>query len=284
MSPVSAGPRPRPLRLAGGPRGVLLFHGLSSGPQELQYLARGLHLAGYTVQVPVLPGYSFAGADQALAPHAQWTAAAQAEFDALRARCEQVAVGGLCIGAVLALQLAARRGPEVAAVLALSTTLHYDGWATPWTRRLLPLAAWVPGAGRIGVREAAPFGVKDERLRGWIAAQMQATGASAAGAAILRVGDLLQARRLIKEVRASLPAITSPTLLLHARDDDAASPRSAFEVAQRVAARRVRCVLLADSYHMLSIDREKQRVLFEMRQFLDTGPDTEAGGGGRRAL
>ena len=280
VTAVSAGPRA--LRLAGGPRGVLLFHGLSSGPQELQFLARGLHLSGYTVHVPVLPGYSYAGAGQALARHAQWTAAATAEFDSLSARCDEVAVGGLCIGAVLALQLAARRAAEVAAVLALSTTLHYDGWATPWTRRLLPLAAWVPGAGRIGVRESAPFGVKDERLRRWIAAQMQATGASAAGAAVLRVGDLLQARRLIADVRARLPAITSPTLLLHARDDDAASPRSAFEVARRVSARRLRCVLLADSYHMLSIDHEKQRVLFEMRQFLDTSTDSEAGGAGRR--
>ena len=268
-SAPGVGPGPRALRLKAGPQGVLLLHGLSSGPQELQFLARGLHRAGYTVHVPVIPGYSFAGPGRALQGQRQWAAAALAEFDAMQADCAQVVVGGLCIGAVLALRVAALRAPQVLAVLALSTTLHYDGWATPWTRRLLPLAAWVPGAGRIGVRETAPFGVKDERLRGWIAQQMAEAGNSAAGAAVLRVRDLLEARRLIADVRRRLPDISSPVLLIHARDDDAATPRSAFEVARRVASRRVHCVLLADSYHMLSIDREKHQVLAEIKQFLD---------------
>ncbi len=282
--PASSGTAgPKTLDLPGGAHGVLLLHGLSSGPQELQYLARGLQRAGYTVQVPVLPGYSFAGAGQRLLPHTAWGTAALAAFDALQARCSTVAVGGLCIGAVLALRVAALRSTQVSAVLALSTTLHYDGWATPWYRRLLPLAAWVPGAGGWGVREVPPYGVKDERLRGWIATQMQEAGNSDAGAAVLRVRDLLQARQLMHAVRRRLPDITSPTLLLHARQDDAASTRSAFEVASRVASRQVRCVLLADSYHMLSIDREKQQVLAEMLAFLDHQISSSQANGSARA-
>ena len=276
----------RPLRLNAGPRGVLLFHGLSSGPQELQFLARGLHRAGYTVRVPVIDGYSYSGKAQVLGGHRQWADAALAEFDAMCGECDSVAVGGLCIGAVLALRVAALRSPLAGAVLALSTTLHYDGWATPWYRRLLPLAAWAPGAGRIKVREAPPFGVKDERMRGWIAAQMRESGNSEAGAAALKVRDLLEARRLIADVRRRLPDITAPTLLLHARDDDAASPRSAFEVARRVRARTVRCVLFGDSYHMLSIDREKHQVLAEMKDFLARQVRAEDGqsGAGRSNL
>ena len=268
--PASSGAAgPKTLDLPGGTHGVLLLHGLASGPQELQYLARGLQRAGYTVQVPVLPGYSFAGVGRRLLAHGDWAAAALAAFDALQARCRSVAVGGLCIGAVLALRVAALRSAQVSAVLALSTTLHYDGWATPWYRRLLPLAAWMPGVGNWGVREVPPYGVKDERLRGWIATQMQEAGNSDAGAAVLRVRDLLQARQLMHQVRRRLPDITSPTLLLHAQQDDAASTRSAFEVARRVASHQVRCVLLADSYHMLSIDREKRQVLAEITEFLD---------------
>jgi len=268
---AAAPPPPRTLDLKGGRQGVLLLHGLSSGPQELQFLARGLQRTGYSVRVPVIAGYSFGSGARGVQAHAQWAAAALAEFDALRQQCDSVAVGGLCIGAVLALRIAALRSPVTAAVLALSTTLHYDGWAAPWTRRLLPLATW-PGFGplarRIAVRESTPFGVKDERMRGWIAAQMREAGTSDAGAAVLTVHDLSQAQRLITEVRRRLPDIAAPVLLLHARDDDAASPRSAFEVAQRVASGHVRCVLLADSYHMISIDREKHRVLGEMKDFL----------------
>lgn len=264
-------PIPKPLYLAGGPQAVLLFHGLSSGPQEVQFLARGLHRQGYTVCVPMLRGYSHAA--RLAAPvrdaHAQWLADALAEFDRLRAEHEFVAVGGLCIGAVLALRIAALRGEQVAGVIGLSTTLHYDGWATPWSRRLLPLARFVPLAGRIAVREQAPFGVKDERMRAFIERQMREGGSSDAGAAVLLVRDLLEARRLMRDARAGLPEICAPTLLVHAREDDAASPRSAFEAASRVGTSRVRCVLLNDSFHMISIDREKHAVLAEMLEFLD---------------
>lgn len=275
MTAVAAGECPQPLQFDGGPRAVLLFHGLSSGPQELQFLARGLHRAGFTVRLPVIDGYTFGTFGHGSTGAASWQARALAEFDLLGERFASVAVGGLCIGAVLALRVAELRAAQAAAVLAMSTTLHYDGWATPWTRRLLPLARGVPLVGRIRVREGEPYGVKDERMRAWIAAQMREAGRSDAGAATLRVRDLLQARALMTRTRRDLPSVTSPVLLLHARRDDAASPRSAFEVAARVSAERVRCVLLADSFHMISIDREKHRVLAELRDFL--GPPRGAG-------
>ena len=97
---------------------------------------------------------------------------------------------------------------------------------------------------------------------------MREAGASDAGAAVLHVRDLLESRRLMAAVRIRLPEITAPTLLLHARDDAAASLRSAFEVAQRVSSVRLHCVVLRDCYHMISIDREKQRVLAELVDFL----------------
>lgn len=269
----SPGPT-RALRLQGGRVGVLLFHGLSSVPAELMFLARGLHRAGYTVHVPVIDGYSF-GTPAAADRERAWSAAALAAFQDLRAQCDAVVVGGLCIGAVLALQLAACRPDGVCGVLALSTTLHYDGWATPWYRRLLPLAAWVPGAGHIGVRETEPFGLKDERMRSWVRGQM-ADGVSDAGAAVLRVHSLLAAGRLMRRVRRLLPQVVAPTLVLHARDDDAASPRSAFEVAQQVRARQVELVLLTDSFHMISIDREKHLVLARMTDFLARLPSPSA--------
>lgn len=262
---TGAGPG-RALHLRGGRVGVLLFHGLASVPAELMFLARGLHRAGHTVSVPLIEGYSF-GTSNGHPREQAWVDAALDAFDTLRRDCDAVAVGGLCIGALLALQVAALRGPQVHGVLALSTTLHYDGWATPWYRRLLALARWAPGAGRIGVRETEPFGVKDERMRAWIRAQM-ADGVSDAGAAVLRVDSLLAAQRLMRSVRKGLAQVQAPTLVVHAREDDAASPRSAFDVARGVHAAQVQLVLLADSYHMISIDREKHRVLAHMSEFL----------------
>jgi carboxylesterase len=273
-SPRTAAKPPglRALNLPGGRHGVLLFHGLSSTPLELQFLARGLHRAGHTVRVAVIEGYSHGLPAKGITGYRDWAEAAVAEFDRMRQQCDTLAVGGLCIGALLSLLIAGRRPTEVSHVLALSTTLHYDGWAAPWSRWMLPLARVLPWAGRIAVREREPFGLKDERLRAWIAAQMKESGGSDAGAAVLRVSDLLEAQGLMQLVRQGMSQIVAPTLLIHARDDDAASPRSAFDVASGVSSDRVHMVLLNDSYHMISIDKEKTRVLTEMKDFLHGGP------------
>ncbi len=274
VSPAAAKPAgPRALNLPGGRHGVLLFHGLSSTPLELQYLARGLHRAGYTVRVAVIDGYSHGlPGKQRPNGHGEWANAAVAEFDRMREQCDTLAVGGLCIGALLSLFVAGQRGGLVSHVLSLSTTLHYDGWAAPRSRWMLPLARVLPWAGRIAVKEREPFGLKDERLRAWIAAQMKESGGSDAGAAVLRVRDLLEAQGLMKLVRQRLKRIVAPTLLIHAKDDDCAAPRSAEEVAKSVSSRHVHLIILYDSYHMISIDKEKARVLDEMKDFLQGSP------------
>lgn len=266
---------PRALHLPGGRAGVLLFHGLTSTPLELQFLARGLHRAGYTVRVAVIDGYTHGLKPSAGLSHADWASAAVAEFDRMRPSCDTLAVGGLCIGSLLALHVAAQRPSAASHVLALSTALKYDGWAAPRTRWLLPLVPWIPGLGRIAVKEREPYGVKDERLRAWIGAQMKESGGSDAGAASLKVKDLFESLCLMKLVRAGMAQILAPTLLIHARDDEAASPKNALEVAKSVSSRRVHFVLLNDSYHMISIDREKTRVLNEMKDFLHGTPSPE---------
>ena len=44
-------------RLAGGPVGFLLIHGLGGTPMEMRYVAQGLAHAGHTVHVPQLAGH-----------------------------------------------------------------------------------------------------------------------------------------------------------------------------------------------------------------------------------
>jgi carboxylesterase len=200
--------------------------------------------------------------------HKKWMASALAAFDAMRSRCSTVSVGGLCIGSLLALSVSAARSSQTSATLGLSTTLRYDGWANPWTRHLLHVLRYVPIAREMRIREREPFGVKDERIRALIASQMRSAGTSEAGASQLRVRDLLEAQRLAQVIRQSMHGIKSPTLLIHAKEDESASPRSSFEVARGVDSRHVKLVLLNNSYHMISIDRERSKVLGELKGFL----------------
>jgi carboxylesterase len=252
------------LDFPGGDHGVLLAHGLCANPLELQHLAKRLNQAGYSVRVPYIPGYGVSQQSSRggprVDPYPHWIDALEAEYLKFRESCDTVSLGGLCIGANLSLALAARRPDEIHSLLLASPTLFYDGWNVPWTRRLLPIAYLPPIRNWTWHRETAPYGVKNPRLREWIAAQMQASGVSAAGAAVLPMRAIHQADRLIRQVKRWLPQITTPALVMHAVEDDVAGPRSPRLIESHLGTRDVEVRWFHDSYHMITIDNEKDAV------------------------
>ena len=245
--------------LPGGNYAVLALHGLRSTPLELQPLLKALNRAGFTVDAPHLSGYGFS-ADPATGSWHSWLDQALACFDALAAQHEQVAVCGLSMGATLALAVAVERGARVTALGALSTTLYYDGWNTPWYRWLSPLGYFTPLRHRMVIRETSPFGIKNERLREWVERQVAAGPISAVGASALSLPALHEAEKLMRYTRRHLPQVVAPTLILHASEDDIASLKSARLVQRRAQAHDVRLIQFHDSYHMLTLDNERERV------------------------
>lgn len=250
---------------------VLLLHGLCANPLEMMPLARHLRRGGYKVEAPALPGYGVAADAAAPAqsrrapPFEQWLAQACEHYDALAREHERVVVGGLSMGAPLALALALQRRP--AALLLLSTPLHFDGWnVSPW-RRLLPIAYLPPLRYWLRFKETAPFGLKNARLREWVAQAMHSSAVSAAGAASLPADSLYQASRLLRHLRPQLPRIAAPALVLHASEDDVSGPRSVHELVAKLPQTEVKW--FHDSYHMLTLDNEREAVAEATLQFLN---------------
>jgi carboxylesterase len=250
---------------------VLLIHGLCGSPQELMPLTRRLEAAGFAVRAPLAPaGYGMQmRGGETIAPYEEWVDFFRAQLEELIARHPHVSVGGLCIGANLALELAARYGERVDSLILISTTLFYDGWNVPRTRVLLPLAYYSPLRRWLRYREIHPYGVKNVRLREWIAGQMQATGTSDAGAGSLPMDAIYQAQRLIRSVKRKLPRVVAPALVMHARDDDVTSLRSADLVCTGTASREVLRRVFEDSYHLLTLDNDRNCVTQAAVDFLN---------------
>jgi len=262
---------PHPLP-PGDDTAVLLLHGLYSNPNEMSPLGKELEKAGYRVAIPHLQGYTVCAEDVldrrfARSPWEDWYAQVETVFDELRQQHRRVVVGGLCIGADLALHLAAQRGLQVAAVLALATTLYYDGWGIPWYSFLLPLGYYTPLRHIYTYRERAPFGLKNPRVRARVERDMREREVSAAGASELPLNGIYQAQRLIGSIKKELPQVVSPTLVIHSREDDVASLRSPEQVYRRISAERRRKVVLDDSYHIITLDNERRRVSGEALDF-----------------
>src|SRR5450759_4798365 len=192
-----------PITLSGGEHAVLLIHGLQSSPVEMQPLAKRLNQSGYTVHVPYIRGYGYKHGDDAhsITHWEDWHAKVLAEFHALKQQHETVAVGGLCVGAVLSLSIAAELGEEITALSLLATTLYYDCWSIPWYRFLLAIGYYTPFRYIYSYRAREPFGLKNVQLRKWIAREMSYKDSSMAGAAKLTLPAIHEAALLIKSVK-----------------------------------------------------------------------------------
>ncbi len=253
----------QPSKFAAGADAVLLLHGLASSPLEMRSMAMALRQRGFSVEVPHIRGFGF-GTDAG--DFRDWQAQALTVFDRLKREYRSVCVGGLCSGAVLALSLAAERQREIAALSLLSTTLFYDGWSIPWYRFLMPLWFHTPVRHLYSFTEQEPYGIKNVQIRQRIARAMR-RGFSEAGAARITMDHVYQATLLGRHVMRNLHHVTAPALVIHAIDDETASPKSAEYVMKRIGSPIRRKVLLGDSYHMITIDNEREAVAWETNNF-----------------
>ncbi|WP_250527760.1 alpha/beta fold hydrolase [Caballeronia sp. GAWG2-1] len=244
---------------------VLLLHGLRSTPQEMGYVARALAKQGFAVHVPYLPGY---GLGTECGTSVEWREQVRAHYRKLAGAYGSVSVGGLCIGATLALALAIEE-PEILALSLLSVTLDYDGWTIPWYHWMLGLAYKTPIRNFYSLRERSPFGLKNEALRAKVAKSMQRRGDSEIGAATLSMHHIFEAKALAKYVTKNIAKIKADCLLIHAIDDDISTTANADVVYRGIGSTRRRKIFLDDCYHIITMDNERDLVARETHYFFE---------------
>ena len=244
----------------GGPAGFLLIHGLGGTPVEMRFVAIGLARAGYTVSCPQLAGHCGSFEDLRASGWRDWYATVEDALTELRKSCKTVIVGGLSMGAVLALHLAAQRPGDVHAATLFAPTLRLDGWGVPWYSALFNLVRHRKTADLITFSERHPYGIKDPRVRALVMAAINSGDSSKAGQLSNPGRVMLEMRWLVDTVKRQLGGIRQPTLILHPREDDRASLRNAA-CLQRSLGGMVETCVLDDSYHIVTVDRQRDLVV-----------------------
>ncbi len=102
---------------------MLVLHGFTGNPQSLRPLAEAVAEAGFTVDLPLLPGHGTAVEDMVPTRWEDWLAAAEAAYQALASRCQKVAVTGLSMGGSLACWLAEEH-PEIAGIAVVNPLIE----------------------------------------------------------------------------------------------------------------------------------------------------------------
>ncbi len=245
--------------------GVLLIHGLCGSPAEMRFVANGLSREGYLVRSAELAGHGGTEEDLKASTWQDWVKSAEKALDEISKECETVIVGGLSTGAVLSLLLAAKHPEKVQAVALYSPTLWLSGRQIPWYVPLFRLVNVKSFANLFKFPVPMHVGIKDQRIRDFI------RNALASGTTPQQVvtpgGAVLERRRLANVVMRQLRNIKQPTLIIHAREDDYAGLDNA-EYLQKKLAGAVDLVVLEDSYHMVTVDRQRHVVLERTTAFV----------------
>jgi carboxylesterase len=233
-----------PLYYEGGKEGCLLLHGFTSSPFELRLLGAALNNAGYTVSVPLLPGHGTSPRNLKKSKWTDWYEEAKMELFRLRKSCTKVYVIGLSMGGSLALHLAAHY--EVNGVAALAPGLYLQN-------RFSPLSHFVH----------LFFPYKKKRSGVDIKAEEETNSYDK-----MPVKSLSELLKFFSHLKNDLRDVYVPLLLIHAKEDHVIDGKSAREIYAQVSSKNKRILELQESYHIITLDVEKELVFREIQLFL----------------
>lgn len=256
------------LMLPGGRIGFLLLHGLAGAPVELRFVAQGLNRAGYTVYAPLLAGHGGSDLMLSMTRWTDWVASAEQALERLREHCDHIIVGGLSAGSMIALHLAARHQSSLAGLVVYSPTFWPNGWAIPWYFSAFRLITQKWFANLFTMHERSPYGIKDDRIRRFILESLQSGGRPLDEIFARRGGTVFEFACMTRAVRKLLGEISLPTLICHAREDDQSCLSNAMYVQKHLRG-SVETLVLDDSYHMITLDRQRATVIDRTIAFAD---------------
>jgi carboxylesterase len=228
-----------PFFLAGGPVGCLLIHGGTGSPPEMRPMGQYLAAQGLTVLGVRLAGHGTVPEDLAGITWRDLVRSAEDGLDELQHHCTHVFVAGLSMGGSLTLYLAAHR--SIAGAIAMSTPAYINDWRL----KLLPVV-------KLFVKWHA---MNDELdLTDPSARQMMSFYRR------IPVTFAQEVQSLMREVRASLPAVQVPVLVMQGRFDRSIPADSAEVILESLGARDKEIVWWSNSGHAITVDTECEAV------------------------
>jgi len=243
--------------LPGAAVSALLIHGLTGTPYEMRHLGERLAERGVRVRGVKLAGHAGAPEELGAVGYDNWYESAVNGLEDLRQYGEPIVVVGLSMGAVLAARLTADQGESIAGLtllapaffLPMSTTVALKGLRAVLGSYVDLIYLFNPGYS--GIHDAAARSVHPAPHLMALSAPMKLLDLSAL-------------------VRPMLPRITQPALVIHARRDQTCPMRKNVDyVMKHLGSPEKRAVELEESYHVITVDSEKQRVVDEVSEFVE---------------
>jgi carboxylesterase len=230
----------------------LLIHGFTGTPKEMRWMGEYLKQYGYTCLAIRLAGHATNPEDMIHSNWTDWTASVEDGYHLLRGVADDIFLVGLSMGGVLSLLMStclATRG-----VVAMSTLYklpddprlrHID-----WIARMIP---FMPKS-------------NEEPGASWFDKEAWQDHISYPQNPVRSIGQL---NKLLAEMRAGLPEVRVPVLLIHSRDDTYVLPEN-LEFIDRalVNASDKTKLYVAGSGHVVTRDAAREQVFRSTLEFI----------------
>jgi carboxylesterase len=244
--------------LGSGERGVLVIHGFTGSPFEMRLLGEDLAARGFAVEGVKLAGHAGTTRDLAATTWHDWYRSASDAVDRLRERVgsRRVAVAGLSMGGLLTLELARQRRDDLAAICVMSAPL----WLPPPAEKFARVTAGLPLIRRLALPKLAGSDIRDPEMK-----ERNRRAVPRAGMPLAALASLVE---LGAYLRDKLGDVKTPTLLIHSERDHTVPFDCMDAIANRLGTAEYKKLTLRESYHVITLDLERDKVFAAVAEWV----------------
>jgi carboxylesterase len=236
---------------------ALLIHGLTGTPYEMRYLGERLAARGVRVRGVRLAGHAGMPEELGAVGYDNWYESVVNGLEELRQYGEPIVVVGLSMGAVLSARLAADQGESVAGLALLAPAFFLPTSTSLALRGLRGLLGSITE--RIYLFNPGASDIHDAAAR-----------SIHPNCRLMPLSAPLKLLDLSAVVKPMLSRITQPALVMHARRDHTCPIRKNVDyLMKHLGSAEKRAIELDESYHVITVDSEKERLADEVGEFVE---------------
>jgi carboxylesterase len=234
---------------------ALLVHGLTGTPFEMRYLGECLAARGVRVHGVKLAGHAAEPYELGATNPDKWYESVVQGFEELRQYGDPNVVIGLSMGAVLAARLTADQRESVAGLVMLAPAFFLPPAVTTALKAVKLLG---PVVDSLYLHNSAGSDIHDDAAR-----------RIHPSCRLMPLSSPIHLLGLSAQVRRMLPRITQPALVIHAKDDHTCPmKRNVNYLMKHLGSKEKRAVRLDESFHVITVDSERERVAAEVIEFV----------------
>jgi carboxylesterase len=228
----------------------LLVHGFTGTPKEMRWMGEYLNEQGYTCLGVRLTGHATIPEDMIASRWTDWTASVEDGYSLLRGFTDNIFILGLSMGGILSLLMSTRL--DVRGVVAMSTP-----YKLPDDPRLRHIE-WIS--------KIVAYMPKNSGDASWFDKDAWKGHISYPENPVRSIGEL---NKLLGEMRAALPKINVPVLLIHSRDDKYVAPENMEMIYNDLVGTSDKTKLyITGSGHVVTRDAARRQVFESALEFL----------------